>query len=205
VSEPMGPSEPPRVSGVPGRIRGLAWPALATAAVLAITVTQLRYQGRLWWCACGDWAIWWGDPRSSHNSQHPFDPYSFTHVLHGVVLCGVLAVVARRLAPAWRLWLAIALESLWEVVENSEFVIDHYRNATAMLGYQGDTIVNSLGDIASCVVGYLLARRLGPWRSLALLVVIEVVLLLWIRDSLLLEVVMLIHPIPGIKAWQTGG
>lgn len=201
----MGPNSPSPAPGVPSSLRGLLWPALTTVAVLAVAVVELRLQGRLWWCACGQWAIWWGDAQSPHTSQHPFDPYSFTHVLHGVVLCGVLALAARRLAPSWRFCLAVALEALWEIVENTDFVIDRYRTATAMLGYQGDTIVNSLGDIASCVVGYLLARRLGLWWSLALFVAVEALLLIWIRDSLLLEVVMLIHPIRAVKAWQMGG
>lgn len=94
------------------------------------------------------------------------------------------------------------MEALWEVLENSEYVINRYREATAALGYHGDTVVNSLGDIASCAVGFMLARRLGLWRSLALFVVTEAVLTIWIRDSLILEVLMLIHPVSAIKAWQ---
>jgi hypothetical protein len=205
MSESPGPNQPPRTGNTPERYRGLLWPALATAAVLTAAVIELRRQGRLWWCACGQWALWWGDTNSSHNSQHPFDPYSFTHVQHGIVYCGVLALAARRLAPAWRLCLAITFAAIWEVFENTDFVIDRYRSTTASLGYQGDTIVNSLGDITSCVIGYAIARRIGPWWSLALFVAIEVVLLFWIRDSLLLNIVMLVHPIPSIKAWQTGG
>jgi hypothetical protein len=173
--------------------------------VLAAAVVELRRQGRLWWCACGQPALWWGDTNSPHNSQHLLDPYSFTHVLHGILLCGVLALAARRLAPAWRLWLVVLIEALWEVVENTDFLIDRYRTATAALGYRGDTIANSLGDILSCVVGYVIARRIGPWWSLALFVLIEAVLLVWIRDGLLLNIVMLIHPVDAIKAWQTGG
>jgi hypothetical protein len=184
---------------------GLLWPALAMVAIVAAAVAQLRRQGRLWWCACGQPALWWGDTNSAHNSQHPFDPYSLTHVLHGIVFCGVLALVARRLTPAWRLCLAVALAALWEVVENTDFVIDRYRSATASLGYNGDTIANSLGDILSAAVGFVLARRLGLWWSLALFAAVEVVLLFWIRDSLLLNVVMLIHPIPAVRAWQMGG
>src|SRR5262249_17261203 len=153
---------------------------------------------------CGRPDLWWGDTRSEHNSQHPFDPYSFTHVLHGVLLCGLLSRLAPRLPPAWRLCVAVALEALWEVIENSDFVIGPYRSVAGGLGYEGDTIANSLGDIFSCVVGFLLARRLGLWGSLALFVVIEAVLLLWIRDSLVLEIVMLVHPNGAIRRWQAG-
>ncbi|MFQ5848688.1 MAG: DUF2585 family protein [Candidatus Methylomirabilales bacterium] len=166
------------------------------------TAVQLHRQGRLWWCACGTLWLWSGDAWGPHNSQHLFDPYSFTHVLHGVVLCGLLAWGLPRLSAPWRLWLAVSLEGLWEVVENSEGIIQRYRAATIALGYQGDTVVNSLGDILTFGIGYVLARRLGFRGSLALVVVTEMVLLIWIRDSLLLDVVMLIHPIDAIKAWQ---
>lgn len=178
------------------------WPWLAMVAVLVAAAYQLRSQGRLWICSCGKLLIWSGDVCSSDNSQHFLDPYSFTHVLHGLVYCGLLAWIVPRLAPAWRLWLAVAAAALWEVVENSDFVIQRYRAATAALGYQGDTIVNSLGDILSCAVGFMIARRLGFRRSLALFVLTEVVLLIWIRDSLTLDVLMLIFPLDAIKQWQ---
>jgi hypothetical protein len=184
--------------------------------VVAAAAYQLHRQGRLWWCACGYLWLWSGDAWGSHNSQHLFDPYTFTHVLHGIVLCGLLAWCLPRLSPPWRFCLAVSIEALWEVFENSAFIIERYRAATISLGYQGDTIVNSLGDILAFGVGYALARRLGFKNSLVLFVAIEVVLLIWIvlfvaievvlliwiRDSLLLNIVMLIHPIDAIKAWQ---
>ncbi len=186
------------------RLRAHVRPVLAVAAVLAAAVVQLRWQGRRWWCACGRPDLWWGDTRSAHNSQHLFDPYSFTHVLHGVVFYGLLSRLAPRLSLAWRFWAAVTLAATWEVIENSDFVIHRYRTVTAMLGYEGDSIANSLGDILSCALGFLLARRLGLWGSLALFAVTEVVLLLWIHDSLLLEVLMLLWPIKAIKEWQMG-
>ena len=179
-------------------------PWFATALVLTITAYQLRYQGRLAFCSCGRLYPWAGDIWSSHNSQHLFDPYSFTHALHGLALCGLLAWAVPNLSPVWRFWIAMSLEALWEVVENSEFIIQRYREATLALGYQGDTIVNSMGDILFCGIGFVLARRLGFRRSVVLFFVVDVVLLIWIRDSLLLNVVMLIYPIDTVKAWQMG-
>ena len=73
------------------------------------------------------------------------------------------------------------------------------------LGYQGDSIGNSLGDILSCGLGFAIALRLG-WRgSLILFMVTELLLISWIKDSLVLSVVMLTHPINAIKTWQMGG
>jgi hypothetical protein len=180
------------------------WPWLAMVIVLLLTVFLLRSQGRLWICACGRVYLWAGDVWSSDNSQHLLDPYSFTHVLHGFVFFWLLALIVPRLSLAWRLWLAIAIESVWEIVENSEFIIQRYRETTASLGYEGDTIVNSLGDILMCGLGFWLALQLGFRRSLALFVVTEIVLLFWIRDSLVLNVIMLIYPIEAVRVWQIG-
>jgi hypothetical protein len=178
-------------------------PWVAIAAILAITAFQLHQQGRVWWCACGQMNPWAGDIWSSHNSQHWLDPYSFTHVLHGVLLCGLLAWLLPRLPLIWRLTLALAVEALWEVMENSPVIIQRYRAATIGLGYEGDSIANSLADILCCGLGFLLARRLGFRRSAVLFVVTELVLLVWVRDNLSLNVLMLTYPIDAIKAWQT--
>ena len=179
------------------------WPWLAVAIILAAVTFQLHYQGRSWLCSCGRFFLWVGEARSFDTSQHLFDPYSFTHVLHGVFFCWLLMLFAPRLWWPWQLWLAVAAEAVWEVIENSDFVIQRYREA-GVLGYFGDTIVNSLGDIAMCGCGFVLARYLGFGRSLALFVAVEVVLLFWIRDSLVLSVVMLVYPVEEIEQWQAG-
>jgi len=180
-------------------------PWLGLAILLAGTAWLLHGQGRLWICSCGQVWLWAGDIWSSHNSQHLLDPYSFTHVLHGVLFYGLLVWLRPGLPLPWRLCLATLIEAAWEVVENSEFVIQRYRETTMALGYEGDTIVNSLGDIVVCGLGFMLARQLGFRRSVIFFVATELALLLWIRDSLILNVIMLLYPIEGIKAWQVGG
>jgi hypothetical protein len=165
----------------------------------------LRLEGRLLICACNHFLFWVGDICSSSNSQQLFDPYSFTHILHGFLLFWIISLVFRRLAPEWQLSLAIVCEAAWEVFENTPLVINRYRTETAALGYQGDTVVNSLGDLMCAVVGILIARQLGFRRSLIVFLVVEVVLLVWIRDSLLLEILMLIRPIAAVKHWQLCG
>lgn len=177
-------------------------PCLAIAAVVVVSMIVLRSQDRVWWCACRSFSPWWEDVWSAHGCQHLIDPYSFTHVLHGVVLFWLLAVVGSRVPVAWRLFAAVLLEAFWEVFENSSYVLSHHRAATANLGYVGDSIANSLGDIAACALGFVLARRLGWRRSLVLFVVTELVLLVWIRDSLLLIVVTSLFPSDVVKAWQ---
>jgi len=178
------------------------WPALAVVAAFVAAAILLRLEGRLWMCACGKILVWSGQVCSADNSQHVLDPYSFTHVLHGFLFFWLIIWLLPRLNSNWQLTLAIAVEALWEVFENTKFIIERYRSETAALGYQGDSVVNSFGDILCCLVGFLIARRLGLRRSLIAFAVLELILIVWIKDSLLLEIVMLIAPIDAIKALQ---
>jgi Protein of unknown function (DUF2585) len=170
--------------------------------VLLCAVILLRAEGRLWICSCGRLLLWSGQVCSANNSQQFLDPFSFTHILHGFLYFWLFSLLLKRINPAWQLTLVVALAATWEVFENSALIIGRYRADTASLGYSGDTIVNSLGDILCCAVGFAIARLLGFRRSLVVFAAVEVVLLFWIRDSLLLEILMLVHPVSAIKAWQ---
>lgn len=178
------------------------FPVVVLVLLVPLLALALRAEGRLFFCSCGVFEVWVGDTCSSSNSQQLFDPYSFTHVLHGVLLFWLIALLFKNVSTAWQLTLAALLEALWEVLENTSFIIDHYRAQTAALGYTGDTIVNSLGDLFCAVVGFLIARRLGWLRSVIVFLLLELVLLFWIRDSLLLQILMLIYPINSLKFWQ---
>jgi hypothetical protein len=162
----------------------------------------MRAEGRLLACSCGEFQVWVNDTCSSRNSQQLFDPYSFTHILHGFLLFWLISRSFKNLAPQWQFSLAVVLEALWEAIENTNFVIDRYREQTAALGYTGDTVVNSLGDLWCAAAGFLLVRALGWFRGLIAFLLLEVVLLLTIHDSLLLQILMLIYPVNAIKFWQ---
>lgn len=99
-------------------------PWLTITMVVAAAVYQLHMQGRMWLCSCGELRLWVGDTWSPENSQQFLDPYSFTHLLHGVLFCGFFALMVPRLSWIWRLWSALFLEALWEVVENTDYIID---------------------------------------------------------------------------------
>ena len=170
--------------------------------LLVSTVIVLRLEGRDWWCACGKLRFWDGDIWSSHCSQHLLDPYSFTHVLHGVGLFLLGLWLMPKMTFVWRLWWATLIECLWEILENSEWVIDRYRSVTVSLGYEGDTVVNAMGDILCCMAGFALANYLGQRRSIIVFVAIELILLVTIHDNLTLNVLMLVYPIEVIKEWQ---
>lgn len=187
------------------KLRTALAPILAIVAAFAATAVLLHLEGRLWICSCGKINFWAGQVCSSGNSQHFLDPYSFTHVLHGFLFFWLIAWLAARLQSSWQLVLAVAVEALWEAFENTSFIIDRYRSTTAALGYTGDTVINSFGDIVCCLVGFLIAQRLGLRRSLIAFAVLELALILWIRDSLLLEILMLIVPLDAIRTWQMCG
>lgn len=176
--------------------------SIAAGLVLAAMIVLLRFEGRSLICSCGTFAIWIGDWCSSNTSQQLLDPYSLTHILHGFLFFWLMLLLFKRMPGAWQFWLALLLESAWEVFENTSFVINKYRTETAALGYQGDTIVNSLGDLGCALVGFLVARQLGFWRSLIVFLLVELVLTLWIHDSLLLQILMLVRPVEAIKFWQ---
>jgi hypothetical protein len=178
------------------------WATLAIVASVLATALLLRAEGRLWICACGNIQVWSGQICSANNSQHFLDPYSFTHILHGFLFFWLIAGLLGRVGASWQLALAIAIEGLWEVFENTNFIIERYRSETAALGYNGDTIVNSFGDILCCLIGFVIARRLGWRRSLIAFALLELVLIVWIKDSLLLEILMLVIPIDAIRSWQ---
>ena len=184
------------------RHRETLWLIASLLLVLVVTAFALRFEGRLWICACGSIKFWVGNTCTSDNSQHILDPFSFTHVLHGVAFFWIIARLGVRLRSTWQLVMAIAIEAAWEVFENTNFVINRYREQTAALGYTGDTVVNSLGDLFCAIAGVLIARKLGFFRSLIVFLVFEVVLLIWIHDSLLLQILMLIYPVNALKAWQ---
>jgi hypothetical protein len=185
------------------QIRKYIGPIAVIGLILIATVVELRLQGRLCVCTCPR-IFATGDAWSSQTSQLFLDPYSLTHVAHGLMFAGLLALLFKQTPAIWRFVIAIGLESAWEIIENTNTVIERYRAATASLDYHGDTIVNSLGDVAACAIGFMIARKLGWVRSIILFLAVEVVLVLWIRDSLLLEIIMLVHPINAIKVWQLG-
>jgi len=180
------------------------WWWLTILTVLAATAGELHQQGRSWWCSCGRASLWTGNAWGAFTSQTFLDPYSFTHLLHGLAFCGLLTLFLRGVSTRWRFLIAITIEAVWELIENTNTVIQHYRAATAALGYEGDTVVNSLGDIVCCGIGFMLARKLGWARSLIVFFATELMLLIWIRDSLILEIIMLVRPFNAIKAWQMG-
>ncbi len=176
--------------------------ALAAAVIIVAAAAILLAMGRNPICTCGTVELWVGGRDSPKTSQMLSDWYSFSHIAHGLLFYAALWLVARRWPLEWRFITALLIEAAWEITENTPMVIDRYRHATAALGYTGDSVINSVSDILMMVVGFLAARRLPLWASIALLLGLELAPLYVIRDNLTLNVWMLLAPSDAIVNWQ---
>jgi hypothetical protein len=158
--------------------------------------------GRVPWCTCGSIKLWHGSVFSSENSQHLLDWYTPSHIVHGLLLYLATSLLMPTRAVGERLLVALSVEAGWEILENSDLIIDRYRTATISLDYCGDSVVNSIADALSMVAGFLFAARLPVAVSVALGIGLELFTGVMIRDNLTLNVLMLVYPQDWIKAWQ---
>jgi hypothetical protein len=193
------------IKAVPDRLERHKWIIAALVGALVLTGCIEVCMGRSLLGPDGRFGLWEGNIDSSENSQRLADPYSFSHIAHGLMFFTLLWLGARKVPVRYRFLMALLLEASWEVLENSPFIINRYRETTISLGYVGDSVLNSLSDILMMSTGFLFASRVRPSISVVVFLLIEVGCALWIRDNLTLNIIMLLHPSAAIKAWQMGG
>jgi hypothetical protein len=176
---------------------------LIALAMTALAAAMLLAMGRPPICTCGEVKLWVATVQGPDNSQHLADWYTPSHIIHGFLFYFLGWAFLRRNPFGERFLMAVAIEAGWEVLENSQFIIDRYREATVAFGYNGDSVINSMADIGWMTLGFLLARRLPVWATVGIALFFELLTLWTIRDNLTLNVVMLVAPVDALREWQS--
>ncbi len=180
--------------------RGVLWSVI----IIGLTAGVLALLGRVWVSTTGQLLWWVSDIGSPEASQQISDWYSASHFIHGLIFFGFFWIFKRYLSLGTRLLLSTIIEAGWEILENSSFIIDKYREGTIAIGYMGDSILNSVCDIGFMVAGFFFARFVPWWVSLLFILVLEIGVAYMIRDNLFLNVLMLVYPVDAVRAWQGG-
>lgn len=174
--------------------------------IIIASALILLWMGQISICKCGYVKLWHGVTVSSENSQHISDWYTFSHIIHGFGFYLLLWLVDRK--KRWpfglKLVAAILIESAWEIFENTDFIINRYREVTISRDYYGDSVLNSVFDILAMVVGFIFAAKAPVWATIFVMLALEIFVGYHIRDNLMLNIIMLVHPLDSIREWQMG-
>lgn len=192
------------MSDAPAKPARLTWPMAAVIALLALQALALFLMGQPLLSPGGHFYLWASDPLSPEMSQSLVDWYSLTHIVHGIILFGLLWLAVPRRFAALRLLSATSVEVAWELAENSPWVIYAYRRQALAAGYAGDSIINSVSDTLLMIIGYLIASKLRPWQSVVGAMALEILAAMVIRDSLTLNVFNFVMPLQVVHDWQSG-
>ncbi len=168
---------------------------LALCAVfLVLQGAALLALGRPVLCECGHVSLWYGNPSGPETSQQLTDWYTWTHLLHGFLFYLLLWWIAPNMPVRLKLACVFGIEAVWEITENTPFIVERYRQSALARGYSGDSIVNSIVDSLATGLGFALARVLPVRLSIATVAAIELFLAAMIHDNLTLNVIHLLRP-----------
>jgi hypothetical protein len=162
--------------------------------------------------------IWCGNVTSSCNSQDIADWYTPSHFLHGIVFFWIFLLIYLKFTKQkfnknlntftnellfYKIFLiSLLVECFWEILENTPFIINKYREGTIAFDYSGDSVLNSGFDILFMSLGFLFAKKFGWKISVFAFIFLELFTLYFIKDNLTLNVIMLLYPLEIIKSWQ---
>ena len=178
-------------------------PYVLTFLITVATGVALLAMGRAGVCPCG-YVDLWGTIGTEEANQQVLDWYAPSHLLHGLLFYAALWLAVPRMAIGWRLVIATVVECGWEIVENTDAMIQRYRDTTVSADYVGDSVLNSVSDVVAMWVGFALARFVPVWVSVAVVIGFEVLTAIVIRDGLALNILMLLWPLEAVKEWQGG-
>jgi hypothetical protein len=96
------------------------WPYMIAALLTVCAAAAVEYaMGRVPICRCGYVKLWHGIVNSAENSQHVFDWYTFSHIVHGIGFYALLWLIARRLPLSARFVIAVLLEAITTATASS--------------------------------------------------------------------------------------
>lgn len=148
--------------------------------------------GRPLTCECGTVALWDGDPHSPGSSQQFADWYSALHVIFGIGLFLALHRARPRWPTGWLLLTTLASSAVWEIAENTPFIIALFGQAVGAPAYHGDSVLNAVGDTVFVTAGFLAARVLPLPATIGLALLLEVAIATAISDGFVLGTLRLV-------------
>jgi hypothetical protein len=172
--------------------------------LIVVQILVLLAMGRSPICTCGTIRLWEGNPLSPEASQQLFDWYTFSHIVHGFLFYGALRLIFPGRISVWlALLIAIGIEVGWEIVENTPWTIQAYRQQALAQGYVGDSVINSVFDTFSMIAGFTLARFVPVWLSVVAVLLLELSAAYAIHDNLTLNVLNFVYPTETVTKWQS--
>jgi hypothetical protein len=165
------------------------WSVLFLLSLLVLGLLELS-MGRTPWSIDGSRCLLAKDPTVKPNSQCMVDHWTPGHVEQGMFFYLLLSIFRRHDSWPKKIGLCVLLEFLWELCENTNYMIARYRSA----GYLGDSLANSLTDCIACLYGFMIAIQLKPKWTLATIVAWEIISFWWFRDNGLRNVLRLGFP-----------